>query len=269
MNNQTPESAATQFGYNNDYVGVIPTGHQRALLVTNHEYTDENLMFPTGQYDAATIKQIAIASHGMSVVEIKHGSRRGSWTTVNHRHAKRNRRLTADSPFLLDGPAAGDSRLKTSQDPSGRRVRGTFNNCSGGMTPWGTVLSGEENFNGYFDASGPLDPRYTASYQRYGITGVGGRGWSEVDPRFDLAKEPHEPFRFGWIVELDPLTRRRHRASTRCSAGSSTRAPTSRSLATARPSPTWATTSAATTSTSSSRRRRSTRGAGRRPGGTT
>ncbi len=205
VNNQTPESAATQFGYNNDYVGVIPTGHERALLVTNHEYTDENLMFPTGQYDAATIKQIEIASHGMSVVEIKHGNHRGSWATVNHRHAKRNRRLTADSPFLLDGPAAGDARLKTSIDPSGRRVRGTFNNCSGGMTPWGTVLSGEENFNGYFDASGPLDPRYTASYQRYGITGVDGRGWSEVDPRFDLAKEPHEPFRFGWIVEVDPL----------------------------------------------------------------
>ena len=72
------------------------------------------------------------------------------------------------------------------------------------MTPWGTVLSGEENFNGYFDNSGAIDPRYAASYQRYGITGA-GRGWNEVDPRFDLAKEPHEPFRFGWIVELDPM----------------------------------------------------------------
>ncbi len=203
VHKQTPESAATQFGYNNDYVGVIPTGDKRALLVTNHEYTDENLMFPTGSYDSATIKKIAIASHGMAVVEIIRGSRRGSWTTVDHRHAKRNRRITADSPFQLVGPAAGDSRLRTSADPSGRRVRGTFGNCAGGTTPWGTVLSGEENFNGYFDNSGTLDPRYTASYQRYGIAGA-GRGWNEVDPRFDLAKEPHEPFRFGWIVELDP-----------------------------------------------------------------
>ena len=71
------------------------------------------------------------------------------------------------------------------------------------MTPWGTALSGEENFNQYFDKSGELDPRYTAQYARYGITGS-GRGWSEVDPRFDLSTEPHEPHRFGWIVEVDP-----------------------------------------------------------------
>ncbi|HSK33381.1 MAG TPA: alkaline phosphatase PhoX, partial [Propionicimonas sp.] len=203
VNHQTPAAAATQFGYNNDYVGVIPTGDRRALLVTNHEYTDEQLMFPTGRYDSATIKQIAIASHGMAVVEIVRGRRRGSWTTVNHRSARRNRRITGSSPFRLVGPAAGDSRLRTAEDPSGRTVLGTLGNCAGGTTPWGTVLSGEENFNGYFDTSGPLDARYTESYRRYGIAGS-GRGWNEVDQRFDLAKEPHEPFRFGWIVELDP-----------------------------------------------------------------
>ena len=82
---------------------------------------------------------------------------------------------------------------------------GTFANCSGGLTPWGTVLSGEENFNGYFDKSGSLDSRYTAQYARYGITGSGSRGWSEVDSRFDLSVEPHEVHRFGWIVEIDPL----------------------------------------------------------------
>jgi secreted PhoX family phosphatase len=82
-------------------------------------------------------------------------------------------------------------------------VLGTLGNCAGGTTPWGTVLSGEENFNGYFDASGALDSRYATSYKRYGLAGD-GRGWNEVDPRFDLTQEPHEPFRFGWIVELDP-----------------------------------------------------------------
>ncbi len=66
------------------------------------------------------------------------------------------------------------------------------------------MLSGEENFNGYFDRSGDLDTRYTASYQRYGLDGR-GRGWKDVDGRFDLTEEPHEPFRFGWIVEVDPL----------------------------------------------------------------
>ena len=201
---QTPESAAKQFGYNNDYVGVLPITSKKAVLVANNEYTDEELMFPAGAYDDATIKRIAMASHGMSVVEIVRGRKAGSWKRVDHRGARLNRRITASTPFLVDGPAAGSKRLRTSADPSGKRVLGTFANCSGGTTPWGTVLSGEENFNGYFDKSGDLDSRYSASYARYGLDGA-GRGWKDVDSRFDLTAEPHEPFRFGWIVEVDPL----------------------------------------------------------------
>ncbi len=146
-----------------------------------------------------------MASHGMSVVKVKRGSSPGSWLRVSPQSSRQNRRITANTPFRVVGPAAGNERLKTTADPSGRRVLGTLNNCAGGKTPWGTVLSGEENFNQYFDASGELDARYTESYARYGLTGTGSRGWSEVDPRFDLTTEPHESFRFGWIVELDPL----------------------------------------------------------------
>ena len=208
VENQSPASAATQFGYNNDYVGLLPLARKRALLVTNHEYTDEPLMFPSGRYSSAETKRIAMASHGMSVVQVRHSGSvdrpNGRWRTENHRRAPYNRRITASSRFTMVGPAAGDERLRTSQDPTGRRVLGTLNNCAGGLTPWGTVLSGEENFNQYFDVSTTRDPRYTASYDRMGLTGVDTRGWSEVDPRFDMSKEPHEPFRFGWIVELDP-----------------------------------------------------------------
>jgi secreted PhoX family phosphatase len=201
---QTPESAAMQFGYNCDYVGLIPLGGDRALLVVNHEYTDDVLMFPTGAYDAATMKEIEMASHGMSVVEVKRGRVPGSWMRVPPARTTYNRRVHVGSTLRLSGPAAGDPRLRTSADPEGTTVLGTINNCAGGTTPWGTVLSGEENFNGYFDASGALSADYAASYARYGITG-GGRGWSEVDPRFDLTTEPHEPFRFGWVVEIDPM----------------------------------------------------------------
>ena len=206
VNQQTPASAARQFGYNNDYVGVLPLGARTALLVCNHEYTNEELMFPAGRYDTATTKRIAIQSHGMSVVEIERPRdlRSGAWFRRKPALAPHNRRITGTTPFELDGPAAGHPRLRTSADPSGRRVLGTLNNCAGGTTPWGTVLSGEENFNQYFDASGELDPRYAESYARYGISGTDSRGWSEVDERFDLTAEPHEPFRFGWIVEIDP-----------------------------------------------------------------
>jgi secreted PhoX family phosphatase len=206
VDNQTPEAAAKQFGYNNDYVGVLPLSRNHALLVTNHEYTDEVLMFPAGRYDDDTIRRIAMASHGMSVLEIRRdAANSGAWRQVSVAKTRYNRRITAATPMRLTGPAAGDPRLRTTADPTGRIVLGTLNNCAGGMTPWGTVLSGEENFNQYFEASGATDPAYNTSYARYGITAEGGgRDWKSVDPRFDLTKEPHEPFRFGWIVEVDP-----------------------------------------------------------------
>ena len=204
VNNQTPEAAAQQFGYNNDYAGLVPLDEERALLVVNHEYTDGELMFPTGAYDDATMKQIEMASHGMSVLMVRRGRVPGSWRRVSPTQSEYNRRIHVGSTFRLTGPAAGDPRMRTTADPTGTTVSGTLNNCAGGTTPWGTILSGEENFNGYFDASGTLAPAYADSYARYGITGS-GRGWSDVDPRFDLTTEPHEPFRFGWVVELDPM----------------------------------------------------------------
>jgi len=204
---QTVESASSQFGYNCDYVGVLPLTRTRALLVANHEYTNEELMFPAETYDEDTIRRIAMASHGMSVVEIKRDSTAsGAWRQVPVSRARYNRRVTVSTPMKLTGPAAGDPRLQTSADPTGSVVLGTLNNCAGGTTPWGTVLSGEENFNQYFEASGEPDPAYATSYARYGISATNkGRNWKATDPRFDLTVEPHEPFRFGWVVEIDPM----------------------------------------------------------------
>ncbi|MEO9323577.1 PhoX family phosphatase [Nocardioides sp. C4-1] len=213
---QSVEAARTQFGYNCDYVGLLPLDPfkrrdpdaavpgDEALLVVNHEYTDENLMFPADTYTDDEIKAIAMVNHGMSVLRVRRGLVPGSWKRVEpSRRTPENRRITIDTSFELTGPAVGDPRLRTSADRRGRTVLGTLNNCAGGMTPWGTVLSGEENINQYFDASAGLDPRYSAEYARYGITGQ-GKGWSSVDARFDLTREPHEAHRFGWVVEVDP-----------------------------------------------------------------
>jgi secreted PhoX family phosphatase len=144
-------------------------------------------------------------AHGMSVVAIERVGRTGAWRLSSQR--KLNRRITASTPMRLTGPAAGHALVKTSADPAGRTVLGTLNNCAGGRTPWGTVLSGEENFNQYFGASAAPDPARVAAYARYGIrttAGASERKWEEIDPRFDLAKEPNEPNRFGWVVEVDP-----------------------------------------------------------------
>ncbi|MEU2108063.1 PhoX family protein [Streptomyces sp. NPDC019507] len=197
---QTARAQAGQFGYNNDFLSLLPLReHGRQVLVANHEYTDEVLMFKG--YDAAnpTREQVEIAwaAHGLSVVVVQEERKSGKLTPVT-RHWL-NRRLTATSEFRLTGPAAGSDLLKTSADPSGTKVLGTLNNCAGGTTPWGTTLHGEENFNQYF-ANGT-----SATDKRYGLTtGATERKWERFDKRFDAAQEPNESHRFGWVVELDP-----------------------------------------------------------------
>ena len=98
------------------------------------------------------------------------------------------------------GPATRPATRKTAGNPAGTRVLGTLNNCASGKTPWGTYLSGEENWAGYF--SGGEQP--TPHERRWGIRRTGWYRWAEHDARFDVAKNPNEPNRFGWIVELDP-----------------------------------------------------------------
>ncbi|WP_455358508.1 PhoX family protein [Streptomyces sp. SYSU K21746] len=198
---QTAKAQAGQFGYNNDFLSLLPLRGERdrQVLVANHEYTDEVLMFKG--YDPAnpTREQVEIAwaAHGLSVVVVQEEHRGGKLTPVTRHHL--NRRLTATSEFRLTGPAAGSPLLKTSADPSGTKVLGTLNNCAGGTTPWGTILSGEENFNQYF-ANGS-----SATDKRYGIgSGATERKWERFDKRFDAAQEPNESHRHGWVVELDP-----------------------------------------------------------------
>lgn len=197
-NAQTAAKQAGQFGYNCDYLDIIVTDRKgtRALLVANHEYTNENIMFPPGM-DAAELIRTAWAAHGMSVVELRRRRAGDVWTYDSQ--SRVNRRITLETPFAVDGPAAGSELLKTAADPTGRRVLGTMNNCAGGTTPWGTVLSGEENFNQYFFSAG-----VTAEEKRYGLGAQDTRNWRSVDPRWDAVANPNEPNRFGWIVEVDP-----------------------------------------------------------------
>ena len=114
-----------------------------------------------------------------------------------------NRRIHHDTPMTIAGPAAGHDMLKTSADPEGRTALGTLNNCGAGKTPWGTYLTCEENFNGYFGASDEASVD-TPGFTRYGVSAEGRYGYELHDARFDVTKEPNEPNRFGWIVEIDP-----------------------------------------------------------------
>jgi secreted PhoX family phosphatase len=210
---QTGESQSRQFGYNNDFVAVLPLERDTALLVVNHEYTNEELMFPGyTSLDALTLDQVkaAIAAHGLSVVELERVRGTGEWKVVTRGRRSYNRRITAGGTrFLMTGPAAGSSLLKTQADPTGKIVIGTLNNCAGGVTPWGTILSGEENFNQYFVGGDGVPAEAKPALNRYGISTTarypsGSRKWDRVDARFDLTANPNEANRFGWIVEIDP-----------------------------------------------------------------
>jgi secreted PhoX family phosphatase len=215
--NQTAESQSKQFGYNNDYVGFIPLdgADDHGLLVVNHEYTNAELMFPNwatigkdgegkdkvmmGEF-TKDIVDIEMAAHGGTVIEIR--KENGKWTPVLD--GKMNRRLHVGTEMALTGPAAGHDRLKTNADPSGTKVFGTLNNCAGGVTPWGTWLMAEENFHGYFVGELPEGHPETVNYKRYGAP-AGWYNWGTHHDRFDVSKEPNEPNRFGWVVEVDPM----------------------------------------------------------------
>ncbi|UYG07208.1 PhoX family protein [Halomonas sp. M4R1S46] len=209
--NQHADAQERQFGYNNDYVGFVPLAGRldRGLLVVNHEFTNEELMFPglPGPQDehdfsgiTAEMTEIEKAAHGLSVVEIRREN--GRWSYVQD--SRYNRRITPRSTEIaIGGPVAGHARVRTDADPEGRRVIGTLNNCAGGMTPWGTILTCEENFHGYFLGDATHHPEKD-KLARYGVPGA-SYSWGRHDARFDITREPNEPNRFGWVVEIDPL----------------------------------------------------------------
>lgn len=207
---QSAAAQELQFGYNCDFIAYMPlpqgsNDSTHGLLCVNHEYTDAELMFPgltmEDKLGKLTAEQIAIelAAHGHSVVEIRKDG--GKWRTVPD--SQFNRRISlASTPMKVSGPAAGSERLRTKADPDGINVVGTLNNCGGGTTPWGTVLICEENFNNYFGAAEA--PAESPALARYGVTGESEYAFWRHDERFDLTKEPNEPNRFGWVVEIDP-----------------------------------------------------------------
>ena len=210
---QSASAQAGQFGYNCDYIGFLPLGNgsgvarsRRGLLTINHEYTEPDRMFPGYTAGAPTREQVDIelAAHGLSIVEVRRDANKGAYSVVSG--SLYNRRVTAMTPMQLTGPAAGSNLLRTRDDATGTSVLGTLNNCAGGNTPWGTVLTAEENFNQYFaNGAAVTDPALKEAHARYGMpTAATERRWELHHDRFDMAKEPNEPFRFGWIVEIDP-----------------------------------------------------------------
>ena len=200
--NGTQDSTAQimQFGDNTDGMSIFPISNDRAILAVNNEYTNYKYLFDhKGQAMTADDVAKAQAAVGITIVEIT--KKNGQWTL--DQNGKANRRITANTEMQVTGPAAGHDLLKTKADQTGKKVLGTFNNCANGETPWGTYLTCEENFNGFFGAE--QEVALTDDHKRYGIKAVQSKyQWHNFDERFDLSKNPTEPNRHGWVVEIDP-----------------------------------------------------------------
>jgi secreted PhoX family phosphatase len=212
-----------QFGYNCDALQFFPleSTARRGLLAVNHEYTNDELMFPgrlgLGREGAAALEEwcrrhpaaarFALAAHGASVIEVE--LNQGMWRMVPG--TRWTRRVTGRTPIEIAGPARGHALLRTRDDPGGTVVLGMLGNCAGGKTPWGTYLTAEENIDDYFGrfdawrAGQPPDSRLLAAHRRFPLMETSLHGWEFTEARFDVRNEPREALRFGWIVEIDPL----------------------------------------------------------------
>ena len=211
---ETAADQARQVGENHDGMHFFPIdgrSSNEGLLVINHEYTSVVkgqyiTLFGSPAAPANSLDRVnkAMNAWGCSVIHIRKDTG-GQWAVVLD--STYNRRLTSASPMELTGPAAGDALLRTSADPTGRRVLGTINNCGNGFTPWGTYPTCEENFNNNFGTT--VEPQVdgrSPAQKRYGITaGATEYGWETQHARFDYKKEPNESNRFGWVVEIDPF----------------------------------------------------------------
>ncbi|MBM7069909.1 PhoX family phosphatase [Actibacterium sp. 188UL27-1] len=193
------------FGENTDGMELFNVGGKE-ILVVNSEYANTKTNLPhTEDGSPQSADDVAILQNfqGVSVMELEEGAE--GWAVVVD--SPLNRRITHNTPMQIDGPAAGHDLLKTAGDATGMTSMGTFNNCGSGRTPWGTYLTCEENFNGYFGATGemPTQEATAAGYARYGIKGDNDRyNYHLFDARFDVTQNPNEPHCAGYIVEIDP-----------------------------------------------------------------
>ena len=205
FDHQTRGTGASQelaFGDNTDGMSLFSKG-DTSILAVNNEYVNRPIIYanresglPENNDDVRKGK----AGHGVSVFEIRQAG--GKWQVV--KDAPVNRRITADTPMEITGPARGHELLRTAADSTGTKSLGTWNNCGNGRTPWGTYLACEENFNAYFSSSDEsLTP--PPEFKRYGIKVKDwGYNWASADERFDISKHPNEPNRAGYNVEIDP-----------------------------------------------------------------
>ncbi|MCG7222462.1 PhoX family phosphatase [Acinetobacter sp. AG3] len=222
------------FGLNSNSSKYDAKASNRGLLVMNHEYINQTFLHPKGatkvngrRPEDEVIREVN--AHGVSVIELKKDATTQKVEIV--KSSPFNRRITASTVMDFAGTVAGSDLVKTKYSSSAKQTRGTHNNCGNGYTPWGTYLTTEENFIGYFVRNKGDDAKRSAAeiiaLNRYGLKdGASSRyGWEtaigaiESQDLYDrwnasiTADSADKDYRngantFGWIVEIDPFDSR-------------------------------------------------------------
>lgn len=175
-----------RFGFNCDYIAYIPfeeSAPGEGWLWVNHEYPHELFISGYVRGEGTKTKEQAIKeleALGGSILHIKKSGDQWNWI----KDSPYNRRITGLTPIPLisERPIQGSNM-----------AIGTFGNCAGGVTPWGTFLSCEENYQ-----------------DGYGEAVIAKNGSRSVVPsnypyRWEQHFE-HAPEHYGWVVEVDPRT---------------------------------------------------------------
>ncbi|MFY0678323.1 MAG: PhoX family phosphatase [Neptuniibacter sp.] len=206
----TRPSAADQakmIGIGHDGMWFLPArtkgklSNDLGVLCINHEFGRNSHVLGKDAPESLEDVQLSQHAHGVSVVALQEEN--GTWAL---KYSGLNRRIHVNTPVEFGGPVVASHSGREMLDLNDRpEAQGTVNNCSSGYTPWGTYLTCEENFNGYFGSTGGWTAN--AAQERYGFSESGFRyGWENFDSRFDLASDEYknEYNRFGWVVEIDP-----------------------------------------------------------------
>ena len=219
-NTSNDQRNATGMHHDGMHYFALAGSSTEGLLVLNHEYIDPAALHPAGPSLVGGRRPVEevrkeINAHGVSVVHVRISG--AQWDVVLD--SPYNRRFTAATPMELAGPLRGTNWVKTPFSPDGLGARGTHNNCGNGSTPWGTYITAEENWAGYFVNRGTRPSHQV----RMGVSRTSGRyRWesaagdaSEVQgefARFDLTPTGadasqdwrNEANGFGYLVEIDP-----------------------------------------------------------------
>ena len=215
------------FGLNAAGTARDVAGSERGLLAMNHEALTDQFLHAAGvtaNPRPAAEADKEIPAHGVSVVEV----RKVGGKFAYQKSSSFNRRVTPLTPIQINGPARGNALMKTRFSTSGNDARGTINNCGTGYTPWGTFLTGEENWAGYFTRGGADDTARGGSTAKSVVSlvrngrpqGAASRhGWETAGPadkyaRWNISQtgssaDGTDDYRnelntFGYIVEIDP-----------------------------------------------------------------